>query len=533
MNDHIKETIIIVHGTFAGPKPGSTQWYQPARDNDCGVFVTKLDLALQKRGSLARCWAHCSDQSPIFHWTGDNSWIARASAASTLSNYVAKLRNEGWICHVIAHSHGGNVVLDALGQLTTTANMSWPRSGKIITLGTPFIDTLLSSKSQYKALSASDDTRVLSGIIWLSVVLSSAMVSLNIQPLIVDRHYYVAPNLIGIVIIVALLIFATPTLPMFRNLKTFFYQYFSFLPKPASVILRDGVKMDDVFLVVNSSFDEAWQVLHHIRNTTNPFIVKDSLGHYVGTTFWSNIKIRDRAALLLYRSFTKDLSLMAKIWLAVMYVVYCVPPLIMAYIIALSYINFYKGAEKSIAPTYLFVAICLSPPIIAAWFVRGPLSKIFGDQFYFAFLRPFRWFINRAKSVGGILSDIAVYVIRYRSWSILQRIVLGLDGYRFEMPEIETDPSAILGADVTFVHMPREAEQRALANRNVSVTGRLVEVSRLFANYSVTTTDALALLREIEENTTLVHGAYYSDDACVAEIADWIAGTRGHQSAKG
>jgi hypothetical protein len=52
---------------------------------------------------------------------------------------VAKLLNEGWRCHVIAHSHGGNIVLEALSKIMTVPNAEMSL-GKIVTLGTPFID---------------------------------------------------------------------------------------------------------------------------------------------------------------------------------------------------------------------------------------------------------------------------------------------------------------------------------------------------------------------------------------------------------
>ena len=108
-------------------------------------FTAKLDAALQERGSPARCWAHCRQGNQIFHW-GDNSWrdndwITRTRAASALANYVAKLLNEGWQCHIIAHSHGGNIVLEALPEIMAVPNAN--RSlGKIVTLGTPFMDMM-------------------------------------------------------------------------------------------------------------------------------------------------------------------------------------------------------------------------------------------------------------------------------------------------------------------------------------------------------------------------------------------------------
>jgi hypothetical protein len=141
MEEAAKETVIIVHGTYAAPKPGVSRWYQWAEGVPATEFITKLNDALQKRGSAARCWAHCSQADQGFHWSGENSWIDRTRAASELGNYVLNLRKGGWLCHIVAHSHGGNVVLEALPQITT-ALPSNAYLGKIVTLGTPFMDTM-------------------------------------------------------------------------------------------------------------------------------------------------------------------------------------------------------------------------------------------------------------------------------------------------------------------------------------------------------------------------------------------------------
>ena len=141
MEEAAKETVIIVHGTYAAPKPGVSRWYQPAEGVPATEFITKLNDALQKRGSAARCWAHCSQGDQGFHWSGKNSWIDRTRAASELGNYVLQPRKEGWCCHIVAHSHGGNVVLEALPQIATALPSHAPL-GKIVTLGTPFMDTM-------------------------------------------------------------------------------------------------------------------------------------------------------------------------------------------------------------------------------------------------------------------------------------------------------------------------------------------------------------------------------------------------------
>jgi hypothetical protein len=104
MRDALKETVIIVHGTWAapdwaGPKLEESvkrKWYEfvDGRPGD-EPFPTKLDAALQERGSPARCWAHCTKCDQIFHWSGGNSWIERTSAASQLGDYVTGLQNKG------------------------------------------------------------------------------------------------------------------------------------------------------------------------------------------------------------------------------------------------------------------------------------------------------------------------------------------------------------------------------------------------------------------------------------------------------
>jgi alpha-beta hydrolase superfamily lysophospholipase len=135
MEEQAKETVIIVHGTWAGLEAGKNRWYQPVGVIDAvQSFTAKLDAALKERGSPARCWAHCAQSDQIFHWSpGANDRVARTRAASALADYVVKFQNNGWVCHIIGHSHGGNVVIEAAASNEPL--------GKLVTLGTPFLDT--------------------------------------------------------------------------------------------------------------------------------------------------------------------------------------------------------------------------------------------------------------------------------------------------------------------------------------------------------------------------------------------------------
>ena len=136
MENLTKETVIIVHGTWAAPKPDHLSWYQiPEKEQDKPNFVSRLNNALEKRGSSARCWAHCNENAELFTWSGENAWIDRTRAAADLVTYIAKLPEIGWRCHIVAHSHGGNVASEAFRKITS-ANLK-EQPAKIVTLGTP------------------------------------------------------------------------------------------------------------------------------------------------------------------------------------------------------------------------------------------------------------------------------------------------------------------------------------------------------------------------------------------------------------
>lgn len=130
-----RETVLVVHGTFASPPETSSaslraasveEWWLPH-----GSFCTLLNERLKQQGSNARCWAHPGDP---FYWSGANTWSERALAGRHLAKELRRLIREEWLCHVVAHSHGGNVLLSALEELGDEAD----KLGSLCVLGTPF-----------------------------------------------------------------------------------------------------------------------------------------------------------------------------------------------------------------------------------------------------------------------------------------------------------------------------------------------------------------------------------------------------------
>ena len=48
-------------------------------------------------------------------------------------------------------------------------------------------------------------------------------------------------------------------------------------------------------------------------------------------------------------------------------------------------------------------------------------------------------------------------------------------------------------------------------------------MSEAFSKMVITEADLSLLLKKVEADQSLVHAAYYTDDECIARIADWIA----------
>ena len=76
-----------------------------------------------------------------------------------------------------------------------------------------------------------------------------------------------------------------------------------------------------------------------------------------------------------------------------------------------------------------------------------------------------------------------------------------------------------------YEDMPRNAEQRALSNREEWIKRNFGAVTETFSKLAVTASDLSSLQRIVETDLSLVHATYYTDDRCIERIADWIAGT--------
>jgi hypothetical protein len=507
MEESAKETVIIVHGTWAAPGAGASRWYQPVD----GVppaegFVSKLNAALQERKSPARCWAHCTQGNQIFHWSGDNNWILRTYAASALADYVAKLRNEGWRCHIVAHSHGGNVVVEALHQIMAAQGSSEPQ-GKIVTLGTPFMDTMSSIAKRSRRAG-----RILNAISWTNFVVVMFGLAGYISYSFAHRegiadyfsHWWNDLAIIAFLFFIALLLPQT----FGRKKRTDLWATFN-----------GSAQSQPPFLAIGSPTDEAWQILHHVRTIDNPLAVRSNLLSYLFSSLRFHISQNAEVARIHGAKSYQDLGFAARL---VMAFTHLLTALILFTVVLLMFIP----PDDKVTPgikMYIILSTVIFFGVVLFMLVLF-ITKLMGETFYSAFLSPFRWCVRHLGSLTRVGPAFGTYVVLRWSWPVLLKVTMGLEGYRFKTPPFITQyPSHLPEKFVKYENLPRGAEERALAERSAWIARHLGGVSQTFSKMVLTAADLSLLLQTVEEDRTLVHAAYYTDDECIARIADWIA----------
>lgn len=149
-------------------------------------------------------------------------------------------------------------------------------------------------------------------------------------------------------------------------------------------------------------------------------------------------------------------------------------------------------------------------------------SFIFGTSLYSAMAAPLRWSARELRAISRILSDIGTYIARRRSWSLLQEITFGLEGYIFEVPDATRVPTFTCPAVYKYEDLPRQVEERALSKRDEWMKRAFGDVARTLSKMAAP--DLSSVLKLIETDLALVHASYYTDDECIERIADWIAG---------
>lgn len=95
--------IITVHGTFAADESDyGDAWWQKGSD-----FQNQIDELVETEDGQPIEWEP-------FHWDGENSQICRREAGMALYSKLVSCSRKGQRSVLLAHSHGGSVVIEAL-----------------------------------------------------------------------------------------------------------------------------------------------------------------------------------------------------------------------------------------------------------------------------------------------------------------------------------------------------------------------------------------------------------------------------------
>ena len=134
-----KTVTLIIHGTSASEE----SWWRLGEGNH-KTFADRLETALKKRDLPGTVWTPARKEGfsyEDFSWTGENRHRARneggkklAKSINELANKVKANNEQPLTINFVAHSHGGNVVLEALRHLNETVSV-----GRCVMLGTPLI----------------------------------------------------------------------------------------------------------------------------------------------------------------------------------------------------------------------------------------------------------------------------------------------------------------------------------------------------------------------------------------------------------
>jgi hypothetical protein len=132
MTDEPPLTILTVHGTGdTAEGPDGAKWYQRGSE-----FAAALQAGLGARG--------LASEIVPFLWSGKNSASARERASRSLAGLIRSLRRRGRVVHIVAHSHGGNVAVDAACMLGWNMSKRRPQLASLATVGAPFLHTKVS-----------------------------------------------------------------------------------------------------------------------------------------------------------------------------------------------------------------------------------------------------------------------------------------------------------------------------------------------------------------------------------------------------
>jgi len=483
-----RETVVVVHGTFAAPtrlnKPfRKTKWFEPE-----GSFCAALDQCLERLGSNARCWQHLEKGSRVpFSWSGANDWEARREAATSLRGYLELLNRKGWTVHVVAHSHGGNVLLEALG-IDSVRAPEW-FSGKVVLMGTPVLERSASSvrlpltSACFSAVLVAVLVGLLAFILWQT-----------------GAGLFGTPWNVPAVILVTVLI-GMFCLYMSDDLGNLF-----------------GT-MSNTVLCLNNKSDEAFLILRKIKHQQNPLLVdridRDAIVSIAPTgrkSWWAMLadvhgSVREYIRLADRRGFP---AVEAPLYF---------PSVILFILCAVSVtLILMLGVESVLLLDVLIVSV-----IIILWIFLIKPKVIVAAGFV-----PVRWIMGLVEywwRMGlGVAISLSDRWAKIRAWRMFQDFGFGFSGlpYGMEDHDVEMLSSMSPWCGFTYLEIPDAVASSTSALRGEFFRG---QVDRILKGALDSAPASPFIGPELFAlgDAPLVHNSYYAHPACIRKVAEWLS----------
>lgn len=493
-----KETVVVVHGTFsAQAEDGNPRWYQPGQN-----FCRQLDAELQSAGSVARCWAHLQPPQEHFYWDGANDWLSRQRAATRLRLQIRTLIADGWQVHLVGHSHGGNVIFQAITDRQGQVE-AW-FTGRVALLGTPLYRPSTAKYKRQERLR----TRwwALSLVIWPALLALSAG---QVDPLAAFGFGAATERwamFVALVLMVAVAVLLVRALGYWQFRSPLLASWpLELLPWRGSPSLG-RLRRSPAFLLINSDSDEAYRSLSALPHGPNPLRATGEHPSWTAATILGAVFSVGRRRLALRVGGAVESSR---------------PGVVAA-----------TGAGA-------VAALLLWQPLLTR-VIPGPLPA---EAISLAF-----WIVVTAVLIGACALDRFLLLpgivatetlpalwaglmgyavlafdtaIRRGVWESIKSLSLGLNGAPERVTDIDVRRafSSFDAEDCVYLELPEFIVARVVDAQK----RRFGEIQEIL--YRKGTAWSPAGLREALEgaNFPLVHTAYYQEPNCVRKVAAWIA----------
>lgn len=388
------------------------------------------------------------------------------------------------------------------GALPVIVNSLKPGTGglgKLITIGTPFLDTRSNLRRKNR-------TRrwLLAGpvlVVWLLVAyLNFAFLQRNWQGFYTDKG-----EISWNKIIVAALAFSTVALLLIWSAFQSFQGWHKWrrmdLPWQS---LGTFDLWPRALLVLSSRVDEACQILYHLVRAENPLAPRVGLLAHL-RAFRSHYLLQ-QASIRRLRGVQRFRDANVHIKAGVIFCFFFLWSLVV-----LSRSGSGEFQSDTVKLAYFFLPVVL---LVA-------LAQ--GEQFASALLSPLMALRHQIGVYLLLPNEVTTYIVRKRAWAVFQRTGLGLDSYPAGLPPVSREPGFLPRALFQYEELPGTIEERALRKRDSGLGQHVGTIAWLLAKDDVTAGDISALLQSLEEDISLVHAAYYSEPECTDRMARWIA----------